>query len=117
MHVLSHLSVENKLPQSSFASLFSDVLEHHAPVKQRRLNLARPFITTEIKTHMYQRGLAHQIACNTLYPRDWLVFRNIKPQAKLSLQRAESDFMKNEIQMKKNDPNGLWKLLDAFYQF
>ena len=33
---------------------------------QRRLS--RPFITTENKTLMYQRDLAHQMACNTQYP-------------------------------------------------
>ena len=64
-----------------------------------------------MKTLMHQRNLGHRIARKTHNPHDWFVFRNIKRQVKLSLQRAESDFVKNKIQMNKNDPNSLWKTI------
>ena len=68
-HVLSHFdSVDDKL--ASFSSLFSDVLDHHAPVKVIKTKVKpRPFITAEIKTLMHQRDLAHRIARKTQPPR------------------------------------------------
>ena len=110
-HVLSHFdSVDDKL--ASFSSLFSDVLDHHVPVKVIKTKVKpRPFITAEIKTLMHQRDLAHRIARKTHNPRDWLIFRNIKRQVKFDLQLAESDFIKNEIQTNRNDSNSLWKTI------
>ena len=116
-HVLSHFErVEDKL--ASFTSLFSDVLNQHAPVRVIKTKTKpRPFITTEIKALMHERDLAHRIARKTHNLRDWFVFRNIKRHIKLSLQRAESDFVRNEIQMQRTILIACGKLSDAVYQF
>ena len=97
----------------TFNTLFSEILNEHAPVKRIKIK-SRPnsFVTPEIRQLMKTRDKWHKRAITTNDRLHWNAYRFFRQEVKRELRLAEKCHVRSEILNSKHNTNAIWKIIN-----
>ena len=97
----------------TFNTLFSEILNEHAPVKRIKIK-SRPnsFVTPEIRQLMKTRDKWHKRAITTNDRLHWNAYRFFRQEVKHELRLAEKCHVRSEILNSKHNTNAIWKIIN-----
>ena len=92
--------------------MFLDTLNRHAPIKYINIK-GRPhkFISKEIKQLMKNRDQCLKSFRKSKNLEDWNNYKQLKNAVKLSITKAESKYVCNQIEKKKDNSKSMWKVI------
>lgn len=104
-------SVSSKL--AKFDDVLHSTLEAHAPVKLIKIrHRPSPFVTTDIKNQMTLRDQLHRHYKQTRDAKDWRNFKDAQKSLRHTLKTAEKEHVRTEVNLHKNNPGSLWKVIN-----
>ena len=96
-----------------FNSLFLDVLNDHAPMKQVKIkSRPNPFITPEIRQLMTTRDNWQKRAIKTKDRLHWNTYRFFCQEVKRKIRFAEMEHVPTELENSNGNVNSVWKVLN-----
>ncbi|XP_073228523.1 uncharacterized protein [Porites lutea] len=102
--------VEDKI--YAFDSLFTEILDRHAPVKTFKARCKpNPCVTDNIRGLMKTRDDWRKKAKKTNDPLSWTAYRYFRQEVKREIRIAERDFVAEQIQRNPNNTNNIWKAI------
>ena len=102
--------VEDKL--YAFDSLFTEILDRHAPVKTFKARCKpNPCVTNNIRGLMKTRDDLRKKAKKTNDPLSWTAYRYFRQEVKREIRIAEREFVAEQIQRNPNNTNNIWKAI------
>ena len=94
-------------------SVFSDVINRHAPIKKMRIKgLNAPWITPTLSDAMRNRDFHHRKAIKTNSKFHWDQFKKVKNFTNKLVKKCKSDYYINLINENKSNANALWNTLN-----
>ena len=95
-----------------FNELFLDTLNRHAPMKYVKIK-GRPhkFISKEIKQLMKNRDQCLKSFRKSKNLEDWNNYKQLKNAVKLSITKAKSNYVYNQIEKNKDNSKSMWKVI------
>ena len=97
-----------------FNSLFLDVLNDHAPMKQVKIkSRPNPFVTPEIRQLMRTRDNWHKRAIKTKDRLHWNTYRFFRQEVKREIRFAEMEHGRAELESSDGNVNSIWKVLNC----
>ena len=92
---------------------FLDIVDKHAPPRTMTVrNKPSPWITAQIKLLMHFRDYLKKKAMNSNEPNDWENFKRQKNAVNKEVRRAKKSYCRAEIEGKRGDFKGTWKVLN-----
>ena len=102
--------VEDKI--YAFDSLFTEILDRHAPVKTFKARCKpNPCVTDNIRGLMKTRDDWRKKAKKTNDPLSWTAYRYFRQEVKREIRIAEREFVAEQIQRNPNNTNNIWKAI------
>ena len=102
--------VEDKL--YAFDSLFTEILDRHAPVKTFKARCKpNPCVTDNIRGLMKTRDDWPKKAKKTNDSLSWTAYRYFRQEVKREIRIAEREFVAEQIQRNPNNTNNIWKAI------
>ena len=102
--------VEDKL--HVFNSLFSSILDQHAPIKTFKVRgKPNPCITDNIRALMKTRDYWRKEARKSNDPLAWTAYRNLRQEVKREIKIAEREFFSEQIERNPGNTNNIWKAI------
>ena len=102
--------VEDKL--YAFDSLFTEILDRHAPVKTFKARCKpNPCVTDNIRGLIKTRDDWRKKAKKTNDPLSWTAYRYFRQEVKREIRIAEREFVAEQIQRNPNNTNNIWKAI------
>ena len=97
----------------AFDSLFLDVLNDHAPIKQVKIkSKPNPYVTSGIKQLMRTRDEWHRSAIRTGDKLHWNAYRFFRQEVKREIRIAEMEHVRTEIRNSNGNTNSIWKIIN-----
>ena len=111
LSVFTETDVDSKL--ATLNSVLLPTLETHAPVKHIKIRSRPcPYVTAEIKDLMNARDQLLRRFKTTRESNDWDVYKQAQQAVETTLRKAETDYIRNEVQTHKDKPGCLWKIIN-----
>ncbi len=97
---------------SIWYSIFMSIINHHAPVKTKRIRGASvPWLDSEILKLMRQRDRVHKIAKQTGLQIHWDSYKNLRNNVTNKIRSKKSKYYTSAIEENKSNSSMLWKTL------
>ena len=92
---------------------FLNVVDTHAPVRTKRVRSKRsPWITSELKKGMHDRGIMKLKAIRSKNPHDWAEFKRLRNKVNGDIKIAKESYYKKSFNVHKNDPRRTWQTIN-----
>ncbi|KAK2552989.1 hypothetical protein P5673_025703, partial [Acropora cervicornis] len=110
LSIFSEEDINHKL--ATFNDTFLSTLDTHAPIKTIRIRSRPcPRITPEIKDQMTSRAQLFRCYRQSRNADDWRAYKEARRSVKQLLKNAVCDYICREVQLHKDNPGSLWKII------
>ncbi|XP_074627054.1 uncharacterized protein LOC141885070 [Acropora palmata] len=110
LSIFSEEDINHKL--ATFNDTFLSTLDTHAPIKTIRIRSCPcPYITPEIKDQMTSRAQLFPCYRQSRNADDWRAYKEARRSVKQLLKNAACDYICREVQLHKDNPGSLWKII------
>ena len=97
---------------STWHSLFMAIINHHAPIKSKRIRGASlPWLDGDILKLMRQRDCASKLAKRSGSQDDWNAYKKLRNITTEKIRSRKSEYFKSTIEENKGNSSILWKKL------
>jgi len=92
---------------------FIKVLDSHAPLKTKRVRHNNaPWLSAEVKQHIYDKMHAKKRAIRTGLESDWKDYKRFRNRLNNKIKFAKSNYYKEKIKSDNGDSRSIWKTIN-----
>ena len=93
--------------------LFLEILNKHAPLQSKKVSSNKiPWLTSAIKSLMYERDKLKRKAVIRSLETDWKNYKQMRNKVNKELKEAKVSYYSNKIANQKQNPKAAWKTIN-----